>query len=579
MKEMETLMETLKKENADAVNKHSAIVEELGVAKSSRKVYNYSYGYTEKECRDIYPKRLRCTCCNEEIIIEPNGDYYNFINCKNCGSPFTLFVTKKVAEQLKDYKAKNDSDSFCYNIHFQAVSKKTFSELVCTANDKGGVSFYRVETIATLDSAEKSLSFKNAIRYSMDYIPGEPGVAVKHLQRGGQTKPVDVFEALNINAQNARYGFNYRFLGADSLQEFIVKNPLIARNTGITAAMANVVPNEYFNNSQSLFLMMVVLYSEFPQMEQLVKMGYYRLFNEALAYIQRASNRQALVENFKILTKLFNPEATKGNEALRMPWFVGQYLIGKAASIDEFLTWCDICELSNMSKEQFEKLLASYEFGCVQLTGGVRHLPEILKYGYSLDKLCRYILKASDMDHSPINVVLHLLKDYRNMCSIAGVEADEYPSELRKRHDDMVKFMREQKDAGRNELLASFGERVDAVVNKKKEEETAGSEDETDKYIVVIPKSMKDFQEEANMQNNCVGHYYHNVLRGESVVFFVRKKESPDESFITAEYNRRLGYVSQFFYKNNRPVSDSKLVAFGNGIGRKIKKGIEMGKI
>lgn len=59
-----------------------------------------------------------------------------------------------------------------------------------------------------------------------------------------------------------------------------------------------------------------------------------------------------------------------------------------------------------------------------------------------------------------------------------------------------------------------------------------------DEHIVIVPQSIKDLQEEGNQQHNCVGHYYNNsIIDGVNKIYFIRKKDNPNVSFITCRYN------------------------------------------
>lgn len=61
-----------------------------------------------------------------------------------------------------------------------------------------------------------------------------------------------------------------------------------------------------------------------------------------------------------------------------------------------------------------------------------------------------------------------------------------------------------------------------------------------DTFVVVVPKTLQDFTDEGNMQHNCVGHFYHSsIARGENLVYFIRKKSTPNHSYITNRYNVR----------------------------------------
>ena len=115
-------------------------------------------------------------------------------------------------------------------------------------------------------------------------------------------------------------------------------------------------------------------------------------------------------------------------------------------------------------------------------------------------------------------------------------------------------------------LLDSF---VDPKELTKMEEE----------YFIKVPVSEADFIEEGNLQNSCVGHYAKKVNAEERIVFFVRKKDEPNKSFITAEYVCGTGTLGQCMYANNRDVEDEDLLSYCKVACGRIKTGLLTGKI
>lgn len=58
-----------------------------------------------------------------------------------------------------------------------------------------------------------------------------------------------------------------------------------------------------------------------------------------------------------------------------------------------------------------------------------------------------------------------------------------------------------------------------------------------DTFVIVVPKTLQDFTDEGNMQHNCVGHFYHHsIADGQNLVYFIRKKSTPNHSYITNRY-------------------------------------------
>lgn len=96
-------------------------------------------------------------------------------------------------------------------------------------------------------------------------------------------------------------------------------------------------------------------------------------------------------------------------------------------------------------------------------------------------------------------------------------------------------------------------------------------------FIVVVPQTMEDKAKEGQMQNNCVGYYYDNSIReGEDFIYFIRKKENLNKSYITCRYNVRYNNTVEYRLKNNSPVRNKKeldmIYAISNIIREKLTK-------
>lgn len=75
-------------------------------------------------------------------------------------------------------------------------------------------------------------------------------------------------------------------------------------------------------------------------------------------------------------------------------------------------------------------------------------------------------------------------------------------------------------------------------------------------FEVVIPTTSEEFINEGESQNNCVARIYlPKVLRGETNVVFVRKKNALDISYITCEVYG--GKIYQFLLRYNQRVDDN----------------------
>lgn len=79
-------------------------------------------------------------------------------------------------------------------------------------------------------------------------------------------------------------------------------------------------------------------------------------------------------------------------------------------------------------------------------------------------------------------------------------------------------------------------------------------------HIVIVPQSIKDLQTEGNQQHNCVGHYYNDsIIYGVNKIYFIRKKDNTDESFITCRYNMQKKNTVEARGFCNRSLSQEEL--------------------
>lgn len=88
-----------------------------------------------------------------------------------------------------------------------------------------------------------------------------------------------------------------------------------------------------------------------------------------------------------------------------------------------------------------------------------------------------------------------------------------------------------------------------------------------DDYIVVVPQNVMDLIDEGFQQNNCVGYYYNNSIKnGNNCIFFLRRKDKPEKSYITCRYCVGNKEVEEARYKNNRNIdsADEKIVYYIN---------------
>lgn len=78
---------------------------------------------------------------------------------------------------------------------------------------------------------------------------------------------------------------------------------------------------------------------------------------------------------------------------------------------------------------------------------------------------------------------------------------------------------------------------------------------ETDTHIVIIPTSVEELRNEGKAQGNCVGGYGNAVGNKERNVVFIRRKDNPNQAYITCDITRR-GTINQYLAHHNTYVKD-----------------------
>lgn len=96
---------------------------------------------------------------------------------------------------------------------------------------------------------------------------------------------------------------------------------------------------------------------------------------------------------------------------------------------------------------------------------------------------------------------------------------------------------------------------------------------EFDDYVVVVPQTIEDKADEGKQQNNCVGYYYDSsIIRGENLIYFLRKKNKPNKSYMTCRYNTLTKETVEHRYKNNVDITNNVEVEILKKIDEIIKE-------
>ena len=441
-------------------------------------------------------------------------------------------------------------------------------------NDKNCIRLINISTSIELsrDSDSYSYTYKYKINYYMDFIPGKINKVYKNLK---VPKEVSAVEGLIPNSGSIHF---YQFIYEDAVGtvDFLYTNQSFTRKSCLDLIFEN--NNDIDYSDSDLLFVYLILINEYPIIEQFLKMGYYDLVERLIRFIFDGQTLNLISERINKINKLVYKGATEGKKGLRLPSYIQDYLVNRKSPLIDYFLWVDIYAVTRISKENFEELIHSKEYIQMQFYYRKDLIPNILEYGYTIKQLLKYLFKQTFNTDNKYFHPVELLNDYLNMCDMLNIKADKYPQDIKKAHDDIMSIMNNQKLEAKNEenkrkleLMNKKIEKIalscEAILSEHKDEEKTEFQKE---YTNVFPKTVNDFIQEGINQRNCVGSYAKKVANNKTIVFFVRKKDDPEKSFITAEcYD---GKLYQCKYICNIQVKNGEILTFLKSIAKNLKK-------
>jgi hypothetical protein len=99
-------------------------------------------------------------------------------------------------------------------------------------------------------------------------------------------------------------------------------------------------------------------------------------------------------------------------------------------------------------------------------------------------------------------------------------------------------------------------ERFDTICEKHRVKEYDEGE-----YFIRLPNDTEEIISEGSKMNHCVGSYIDNVMNGNSVILFMRKKSVPEKPYVTIEVGRN-DELYQVKCNSNRCLASEEALAF-----------------
>ncbi|MCM1440548.1 MAG: PcfJ domain-containing protein [Roseburia sp.] len=265
------------------------------------------------------------------------------------------------------------------------------------------------------------------------------------------------------------------------------------------------------------------IYEKFPQAEYLVKMGlsYLATSKVILKKVGRDKNfRKWLIQN--------------KDELAKKRHFI--YIVTRSYAEKKSLHYAQSYE---ELKKKYKNHDTAHEI--VRLFGGdaKRFFDYLIRQDTNL---------ATYADYYKACVYLQLdMTDTKNLT----------PIDFKRWHDmriDEYNTAKAFKDAEeRKELYAKFAAVAEKYLPLQRNTDTA--------FVVVIARSPQDLIREGEALSHCVGrmNYDQRFIREESLIFFVRDKQTPDVPFVTVEYSLSKKKVLQCYGEHDHAPNDSVL--------------------
>lgn len=254
-------------------------------------------------------------------------------------------------------------------------------------------------------------------------------------------------------------------------------------------------------------------------------------------------------------------------ELLKNEWIFNYvYTLGQVKNIREDLVACGIsCDTmpKNIDKHIKDGYLQNTFFSEYITTNLVKNL----KYQHIVESLASIgyvkliaVLKILNIEsllkmarNSVNNGHFKIVNDLYDLCNLIetlGVDVI-YENSLIDTNRDLkynTDILKDYSDREKNKLLAKELQKLNFINNM-----TFG---ENNEYTVVVPQSQKDKRDEGKQQNNCVGyHYDDSILRGDNLIYFLRKSDNTKKSYITCRYNLKSENTVEYRLKNNNCVT------------------------
>lgn len=170
---------------------------------------------------------------------------------------------------------------------------------------------------------------------------------------------------------------------------------------------------------------------------------------------------------------------------------------------------------------------------------------KLSNYLYKELPLNQFLYYKSDenMFDSPIDNCSILYDCYR-MANSLNINFEKYPKHLEQYHKTLIYEFNLHREECENECLLEVSNQFENLIMQD------------DKFALIIPKTKKELFKEGKRMHHCVGTYVESMANGRSIIFFLRKQNDIDNSYVTIEYSPYDNAIKQVKAKYNEHAKD-----------------------
>lgn len=257
-------------------------------------------------------------------------------------------------------------------------------------------------------------------------------------------------------------------------------------------------------------------YRKYPFIEQLLKVGFYKM-----------------VQEFLEDSRMQNTDLNAGCSSILGTLGINKYQYNMLRKVgNPSLRDLEILRYKpDLKWDEFSSLRYIHDNGYVDM---YKKYIDFMQYT-TLYKLRKYI-STQKISHSQDYF------DYAGWLEKMGYdmrnEFNLFPKNFKKAHDEMSKQYMKFKDKQAREDAKRFNRLLKKLRNETAEVEAMNLNIEG--LFIRLPSKLEELKNEGEVLHHCVGTYMEKVRKGETMIFFIRRREEPEKPFYTLEWKGRV---------------------------------------